>query len=408
MSSVTFDTTKASNYLKSKFGDPGVTIYNSFSPTLAMLPKDYDWQGGNFEEAIAISMGVGVGSGSTLPDAAVEQVVRVNFSDKNMYARSRIANKLIEKAVGGETAFIDAEKSRWEKLQKGWAWNIERCLFNDGSGQLGTITSVVNTDPTFVCTMTNSASVPFKVFNFEVGILVNVNSPSGTDVFEVTGIDISTAATPKVTLRRQSGSQVPAGTNVIYMQNSYNNDILGFKSVTDIGAGVSLYGVTTQYRWMPHQQLNIAQTIDEELIDNAVLDIEANCGEGIDYIVTARKQWKILKSSNVGLKRYLVPNPNVPDKFAARFGFTALEYYSPVGSKLVPIAYSRFCEDDRMTLLNTKKCKLKHTSKPHFFDRDGTVFMRTPDNKDDLEARWVAYMELFMYPTYHGVITGLS
>jgi hypothetical protein len=314
-----------------------------------------------------------------------------------MYARARIANKLIEKAVGGESAFIDAQKHKWERTQRGFAWWVELSLHGSYTGALGTISSVVNADPVFTCTISSGT---WKAFNFEVGILVNV--ASGTDIFEVTSV---TRSSRTVVLTRQAGTQVP-GNEIIYMQNSKDVSLLSIPDVLLATSG-SLYGVTVQDGWKAHQQLAVAVPIDEELIDNAVLDIEANCGEAPDWIITSRKQWKVLKAANTNLKRIVIPNAGVPSKLAMALGFTALEYSSPAGNKAVPIMYSRFIEDDRVYLINKGRSKLKHCNAPRWFERDGTVFLRTPDNKDDLEARFYSYMENFMYPTYHGVITGL-
>lgn len=411
MASTVFNMTTASNYLKTKYGPAGQLMYNSNYPVSGLLEKDYDWKGGNFEEPIVLSQGVGVGSGAKLPEAGVEKTTKVSFADKNVYARAVISNKLIEKAVGGESAFIDAYKDKWEKTQKGFSWFVEMCLHAykasaPGSGALGTLTTTItgsgtSADP-WICPVT---AATWKQFNWEAGILVNCGTYA--DVYEVAAI---TPATPSISLVRttgDAGTHTPTSGDVVYMQNSKDVAILSIPDVL-LATSSTLYGANVGYGWQAHQQLAVGTVVDEELIDNAVLDIEAQCGEGIDYIFTSRKQWKILKSANVGLKRYQVDNPNVPAKFAAKLGFTALEYLSPVGSKVVPILYSRFMADDQMWLINKRRARIKHTNKPKWFERDGTVFLRTPDGLDNLEARFYSYMETYLYPTFHGIITGLS
>lgn len=395
--------TTHSNYLKAKYGPGGVLVYNSSFAVTGMIEKSYDWVGGDYEEPIVLSQAVGVGSGPTLPQSANEKTVRVKFSDKDMYARAEISNKLIEKAKGGDSSWIDANKDKWERTQRGFAWNVERAFLNGNNpnGGLGTIISssgVSGSNP-YVCTI---SAATWKRFNWEVGNLVTV--ASGPDVFTVTAIDVST---PSVTLTRLgSGSQAPANSDVIYMQNSNGNDILSLTAALKQTSSTH-HGVSIQYGWQAHQQLNVATSIDEELIDNAVLDLENFVGEGVDYLFTSAKQWKILKSANLNLKRYTVPNPNVPAKFSAALGFSALEYFSPAGSKPLPIMFSRFIEDDVFIGVNKRRVKLMHTDKPKWFDQDGTVFMRQKDSMD-LEARFYSYMEAYIQLPYHFIITGLT
>jgi hypothetical protein len=400
MSSVVANLTKLSNYLKIRYGKAGIVMYNYKYPTVAFLPKEYGWTGGNFEEPIDLSIGVGVGSGDTLPDAAVESIQKVSFSDKNMYARTRLSRKAMKKLKAGDSGFVDAMKDRWQKLQRGWVWNIERALWANVNGSLGQInTLVTNSDPTFVVDFT---AAQWKVYNWEVGILVNVHT--GTDLFEVTAVSPSNR---RVTLVRQAGTQIPAASQEVYMQNSKDNDIISIPEVLEATTG-SKYGITIGYLWQAGQNLSVSQTIDEELIDNEQLEREAETGEAPNTIHTSIKQWKILKAGNTNLKRYRVENPNVPKKYAAQLGFTAIEYLSPTNSNAIPILYNRFVDDDSMYGINSGWAKIKHCEEPQFFDEDGTVFLRTPDNKPDYEARYGAYMELYMYPTKHWAITGLS
>ncbi len=136
--------------------------------------------------------------------------------------------------------------------------------------------------------------------------------------------------------------------------------------------------------------------------------MDALCGVKLDTFFTSIKQWKILKSDQVGLKRYSINNGNVPEKFAAKLGLTALDYCSPSANKTVPILYNRFWADDRLTAWSSEEARIRQTHDPEWFDEDGAIFLRTPDNKTDYEATWGNYQQLWLPPNAAAVITGLS
>jgi hypothetical protein len=286
-------------------------------------------------------------------------------------------------------------------MQKGYSFMQELFFHGNGDGSLGTISSVTDADPVFTCVITDAT---WNEHKWQAGMLVNVGS--STDVFAIT----STVKQSKtVVLTRQSGSTDPAGADVVYLQNSKDAAPYGYEYLFGATYGsTSLYGITAQDQWMPYKKAAGSATIDEEMIDDAVLDIEAKTGEGPNWLQTSNIQWKILKSQNSDLKRYVVPNPNVPKKYAAKFGFMALEYCSPAGQKVIPIMYNRFVKDSVFNLFNRDQAKIKHVAPPEFFDEDGVVFLRSGDKKDHYEAQYGAYCQTFFYPTYHGQISGLA
>lgn len=403
MSDTVFNRTNAENYLKTTYGPAGVVILNSRTPTLKRMSKPIAKFGKAFEESVELSIGVGVGAGEYYPDAGVEKVERVSFEPKRMYATGVIDRLLARTAVGRETAFIDSQKHKFKRAQEGFAWNVERMLYTLSTAGLGTVDSVVDTDPIFAVTITSAS---WKQYNFEVGIKLNFGS--NTEKFTITAVNRSTRV---VTVTRDSGVYVPAASDVVYMQNSKDNEIVSIPDVLKATSG-TLYGITVQDRWQAHQQSNVAQTIDEELIDNAVLDTQditgATEGDSITDIVVHNKQWKILKSQQVGLKTYVVPNSNVPKQLRASLGLTALQYFSPVHQGPTPIYTSRFMLESDMFGLNMKRMMLKLVHNPMFFDDDGGILRKAQNRRDEWEFVYGAYGENYMYPAYHFWVGGLT
>lgn len=74
----------------------------------------------------------------------------------------------------------------------------------------------------------------------------------------------------------------------------------------------------------------------------------------------------------------------------------------------VGVFVDKFCEDDRMYLLNKDFITLYHRpGTPSWADDDGTVFLRAATT-DKYQARYAAYLQAYIPPTFHGVITGLA
>lgn len=404
MSDSIFNRSTASDYLKVKYAPAGLVILNSRTDALKRLPKRIEKFGDAFEQSVQLSLAVSAGSGEFFPDAVVEKTEKVRFDAKRLYATGVIDRYLTKTAVGGETAFIDSKKHKFEQVQKGFAWNIERQLFTLAADGLGTVASVVDTDPTFVVTVTAAS---FKPFNWEVGMKINFGT--SLEKFTLTVVDKPNL---KITVTRDVGGvTTPTAADVMFMQNSKDAELVSFADVLSATSG-SLYGVPVQDRWQADQQTGLGQTITEELLDNAVLDIADLTGSMSDDstsdIILHTSSWKILKSQQEGLKTYTIPNSNVPKALQASLGLTALQYFSPVTSNPVPIYTSRFMKTDEVFGLNFKRAKMMMVHNPMFFDDDGSVLNRTPDRRDTWEFIYGMYAEMYMQPAYQFLLSGLT
>ena len=60
-----------------------------------------------------------------------------------------------------------------------------------------------------------------------------------------------------------------------------------------------------------------------------------------------------------------------------------------------------------MYMLNDNFIEIKHRPDFGWFDDDGSVFLRTA-SQDAYEARYGGYLEAYVVPSFHGVISGLA
>ena len=137
-----------------------------------------------------------------------------------------------------------------------------------------------------------------------------------------------------------------------------------------------------------------------------MLKVEKACGKAPNLIMTSYKQYEKILNLLEDQKRYEVKTrAGLKSKSGADISFSGVEFMSSSGP--VGIFPERFCEDDTIYFLNDNHIHLYHRPDFGWFDDDGTVFLRKSDS-DAYEARYGGYLEAYINPCFHGVLTGLS
>jgi hypothetical protein len=393
-----YSITTLSNLFKTKFGPLSEATYNSKNAVLARIKKNYNFVGDVMTVPVPNSFGGGVGSGS-LPTANAANTLKMTISAKKMYATVQIDRESIKASQNDEGAYVKLLAHSAKKGVESWMRNLSRALFNDGTGALGTVdgnnAGGSAAAPTVVIT-----AATWKEANWEEYDYVNVNSDS--TVFEVTAV---APATRTITLARISGSAdlTSTGANdVIYMQNSKDNDPEGLKGVLDATSSTK-YGVTIGRRFQATQKAASSAAITEDMLNEVMLDVEKKTGQTPNLIVASYTQYRKLLAIFQSAKRYPIsPRDN---KLKGVISLDGIEFASTRGP--VPVITERFVEDDRIYLLNDDFIEIHHRPDFGWFDDDGTVFLRD-STTDSYSARYGGYLQIVIVPTFHGVITGLA
>lgn len=393
-----FNIADASALFKQKYGKISDNVYNSANVTLGRIKKEYNFVGKEMKLPVPTGFSGGVGSGS-LPAANIANYGDLTLTAKKVYAVCEIDRETIKASVNNEGAFVEATKHTVQKTVESWTRNASRILFGDGTGALGSFSgssSGTATDPIITVT-----AATWKEANFEEGDFVNVNSLAS--VFEVISVDPSTRA---VTLQRISGSDdltmIGAGTHVVYMQNSRNNDPLGLKGVCDATSS-TLYGINVGRRWQSVQEAAGGAGITVDRMNKVMLEVQRRCGKVPDLIVTSFTQYRKIMNLLEDQKQYVV-EPRSPE-LKGKVSFKGLEFMSAAGA--IGIFPERFVEDDRMYFLNTNYITAHHRPDMGWFDDDGTVFLRSA-SADTYGARYGGYYQNLIIPSFQGVLTGLA
>lgn len=382
---------------KTKFGKLSENAYNSANPILGTIKKDYDFVGEDMKVAVPTFFAGGVGSG-ILPTANPASAVKATILAKKVYATTEIQREALKASANDEGAFVQAMKWNVEKTVEAYNRNASRIIFGDGSGALGTIAA----------NATGTAAIPVVVLTlaswvegyWEENDYVNV----GTDA-SVFRVDSVVPSTRTVTFARLSGTLDLTATGsgqIVYMQNSKDNDPLGFKGVLDATSG-SLYGVPVQRRFQATQVAAAGSGISTDIMNELVSKIMFKCGKAPKVLVTSYTQMRKIKNFLEDQKVYQI-DPRASE-LKGKISWSGIEFLAN-GSKMA-IIEDRMCPDDRMYALNTDFITSYHRPEFGWFDDDGTVFLRIP-NDDAYGARYGGYYQNYIIPSFHGVVSGLS
>ena len=319
-----------------------------------------------------------------------------------MYAVVELDRESIKAALSDEGAFVRATKEVVQKGVESFMRNLSRALFNDGSGVLGTVGSIAGS----VVTISD-----FKESNFEERDLINALDTSATpsaiiggntpEVVEISEVDPDAGT---VTL-----SAIPTGLaagDKLVMQGSYNNDPEGLKLLDKSAAPDASFGITHGRRWKAVQKAAASAAVSTDMLNEVMLKVKKQCGKSPNLIVCSFKQYEKILNLLEDQKRYTVKTrAGLKSASGADISFSGVEFMSVDGP--VGIFPERFVEDDRIYLLNDNHIHIHHRPDFGWFDDDGTVFLRKSDS-DAYEARYGGYLQVYINPCFHGVISGLS
>ena len=416
-----FSLSEASALFKIKYEKLSENVYNSANVLLGRCKKSYNFTGKQLSIAVPQSFSGGVGSGS-LPKANTAIYSDAQITAKKMYAVVEIDRETIKAAMSDEGAFVRATKEVVKKGVESFMRNLSRALFNDGSGKLGTSEEVSNGTARDLLAADSDGHIivpiaGMKEADFEerdlVDVIVSASATTGPGT-TISGVEIIavdpdnetiTLNKDKVVLGNfEDGSSNPKAAE-IYMQNSKDKDPEGLKGVLDASSG-SKYNIPVKRRWKAHQKAAGGSAISSDLLNEMMLKVEKACGKSPNLIVTSYKQYEKILNLLEDQKRYEVKTrAGLKSKSGADLSFSGVEFMSSSGP--VGIFPERFVEDDRVYFLNDNHIHIYHRPDFGWFDDDGTVFLRK-SLTDAYEARYGGYLNCYINPCFHGVLTGLS
>lgn len=390
---------------KTKFLKYYTNVFNTSTPTWNKIRKTNDFIGKRLEFPVPTSYKGGVGSGS-IPETKNASYGDVLITSKKVYAADRVDRESIMASMGDEGAFVKAMSECIKKTVEADVWNHNRILFGNGDGSLGTLkaaSAVTNNGSGNFTLIIGEGASTFKEANFEENMFVNFGS--GTDKFEIQTV---TPSTRTIIVQRQAGgTDVPVDGVVCYLQGSKDNDPHGLKNVLDATSS-TLYNVSVSRKWQAYQE-DVTTGISTDLMNKVMTRIDKKVGVAPNEITTSFIQFEKLLNLMEDDKRYTLTSsaPKGYEGVKGVLGFSGIQFMSSRGA--INIYPDKFCEDDRMYFLNTDHIVYYRRPNSGWVKEDigGNGYLRVAD-EDQFEARLATYGQIFIAPTFHGRIKGLT
>lgn len=376
---------------------------------IGTIRKNQKFNGNKLVIAQMLDYGGGQSSGA-LPASSTAYIIQPELYAKSVYSTSVIDNqsmKAARKAGNNLGAFEDATELSMNVLKQSFQEQIARQFFGDGTGELGTIASVVTNAPgDYTLTITSASWI-------EAHWMVNdlLNIASAQNPFLISSIDL---AAREVRVLLKSGAQVPLAGEKIYKQKSKDNEMMGLKGVCDTTSG-DLYGVPVGYRWQ-------ATNVDGNLSGPSIkllrqLDQDMRFrSRGVlptDYIFSAT-QLRLFEDSE-DAKSIIYVEPNIAPEREAGSQIAAVK----LNGRTVRIQWSPYCPEDRIYAINRNKIALE--MRPDSVDRneDCGGFIENGDSiffplhvsgtpLDSFALFYSTYGNFFINPTFCGCIDNLA
>lgn len=377
--------------------------FNTSTPLWSQISKNNIFTAKKLEFPVPTSYKGGVGSGS-LPETYPATYGDVQILSKKVYATDRVDRESVM-AAESEGAFVQAVAECIKKTVEADIWNQNRILFGNSDGSIGTLKSsgaVTDNGGGLYDVIVGEGDSTFKEANFEEAMMVNFGT--GTDLFRITTV---TPSTRTIRVQRQAGgTNVPANSDVVYLQGSKDNDPEGLKGVLDATSS-SKYNVTISRKWQAYQK-TVSTGISTDLMNNCMIGVEKKVGVAPDIIVTSYTQYEKLLNLLEDQKRYQLTTMAPKAKnVQGVVSFDGIQFMSSRGA--VKIFPDKFCENDRMYFLNSDHITYHRRPNSGWQKEDigGNGYLRVAE-EDMLEARFATYGNIFIAPSFHAVLSGLT
>lgn len=402
-----YSVTNPSELFKIKYEKKSENVFNTATVLLARIKRNKNFVGRRIELPVPFSFNGGVGSGSTLPTSNLQNYETAVITSKKMYAKILIDRESMKASTNGEGAYEKAQENQVKSGVESFTNNVSRALFAFENGMLGqgdNTTTVTGNGTVGTPYVVRMAAATFVDAFWQEQQLVNVGAE--TTLLEVVTVaaatrDISLVGTSAI-LAAATGATATA--SKIYVQNSKDNDIQSILGAL-IQTTSTLYGITIGRRWKAYQLLAVASPISTDILNDLVLGTQKQCGKVPNLMITSFKQFRKLLNLLEDNKRYPASLEPRDAKYRGVISYSSISVMTTTG--LIPVFPDRHCPDDTFMALNDEYLELHTRGAPSWIDEDGAVLSRS-STTDAFEARYAMYGELYVPPSFHGIITGLT
>lgn len=395
-----WEVSTVANALKEYYSKTGIKDACYTTRTLCLLnPAKFNIKktpvsGSQFVSPIqyAASGGLGMTVATANASAKEAQVLKWVVSPKKIYKKDNIGTDLLYSATGDMTgAFFNAAVKVIDKARIDLAVEIERRLFGNGTGRIGSVGSTASD----VITLENAADAR----NFEVGMSIT-DDISGTHITQVTKVNRNAGT---VTVSDDTGFTVAA--TAIYR---YGFAVEAASGVQGLGAQFPVSRISantvhtvdqsTDWNRLAGTHVDATGASPYEAVTEGVMQAKAEGGDPTHLIMSFEDLSSVLNDGQ-GQKVFSAGDP-------LQIGSKAVELSVPDGG-LVKALGSTFCPQGKIYALNQPDLEIVFWGKElmNVQNQDGAI-MHYNDSADVWNVRHLAMFDLLVNtPALHAVIT---
>lgn len=354
------------------------------TPTVRAVPKVEAAQGQGIVVPInqMVPMGYSGTASVAVANAYGSRGKHWILSTKNTYMRVNIDAKALAVSKDRAAAYLEGKRKETDEALAVLGMELERALWDDGSGYLGQVTSVAGGPPPTSFTLVQ----PLDAINLHINQILIGNTArdgSGTvrDTYRITGINRVTGAVTIVFVSN-TGSDL-ANSDYIFIEGSVNNRISGIPAyipASDPGTGGVPAALNNVTRTDDPVALAGWRGTNEGSIEESAKSLVARMGQ---YLPSGVKGALWLSYSNWRkLEQELGSRAYRDEKASARFGTGALILQTPKGD--LPVVAGPYVPQTAGFLLDMDAVKLYHLRALfHMRDEDGLSAVRLDWSSDE-------------------------
>lgn len=319
---------------------------------------------------------------------------------KYNYGRLQLSGPVIRAMRSDRGSFVRAMESETKGVTNDLKRDVNRQLWNDGSGIIVGLATDAGGDNTVLLDTATSAyfATRPRQRQLEVGMLIDIGTIADID-------SISGAATPR-TITAVSFATLPgsitvdgaalgattAGTHFVYRAEIVGDGAAAGVELTGISAIVAASGTLFNVNpasypsWVSYVDSNagVNRSVSENLFASVMHNVEIAGG-------LPANQWWSSDGVHRAFANLLTAQKRFVNTVEVKGGFKGLEVTA--GGGTLPLLWERDAPANTAFLLNTEHITQFEMSDWEYMDDDGAVLSRR-DNKDAYEATLYKYHEL--------------
>lgn len=387
------------NILKEYYDDTDVeSMLLEDSPTLALLPKRTDYKGSVMPLPFMYAPTGGVSPNFSAAQASKSDALeeKWDITTNDLFSLFSLDHKAVKAASGNAAAFVDLVESRADAAMSAYKILLNKYIFGNGGGSLGTIEGRTAT----TITLTERSAMHALNINSQIQP-ATTDGTSGAVINDIQVIRAINRQTRTITVDAADATNYVAG-NQIFIRGGFGNVLRGLGAWNPLAtpAATAFFGVNRTIDSRMYATIRTTTMLgDDANVEEALISLSADVADAGGMpnvaIMNTRALRVLVKQLGNKATYERVGATRSDGSNDAKIGFQAVKIIGETGE--IKIVGDRNCPYGRVHMLTTKGCGLISMGPLMGFltyeDDDSKFLRHTSENA--MEARIGGYMQYF-------------